>query len=218
MISAWLAVKWAMDAPAPFFVWALIGYPSSTAVPWTRCPLGQKRRMPEEGVILSAWLVPRVLAMRRGEVTSLVCQRMALGEPDASGRRTPVPIPDSEFTLSADTVVVAIGQGPNQVLIRNIGAVKLNRRGYIEVVEETGATNVPASTLVETSSPEQPQSLQLWGWKASRQSHRHLPTREAQADASDFEAAPAIACAEVADSSAKQQAATRAGLPRQVLT
>ncbi len=98
----------------------------------------------EEGVIFECLARPvRVLAGDKGEVTTIVCERMALGEPDASGRRSPIPIPDSEFALPADTVVVAIGQGPNQVLIRNIGAVKLNRKGYIQVNDETGATNVP---------------------------------------------------------------------------
>ena len=73
----------------------------------------------------------------------LVCQRMTLGDPDSSGRRSPIPIPDSEFTISTDTVVVAVGQGPNQVLLRNLQGVELTPRGYIAADGETGATNVP---------------------------------------------------------------------------
>jgi glutamate synthase (NADPH/NADH) small chain len=146
----------------------------------------------EEGVIFECLASPvRVLASEKGEVTSLVCQRMALGEPDASGRRTPVPIPDSEFTLSADTVVVAIGQGPNQVLIRNIGAVKLNRRGYIEVVEETGATNVPgfyAGGDIVTGAATVIAAMGA-GKRAAKAIDIYLQGK-AQADASGLEAAP----------------------------
>ncbi len=72
----------------------------------------------------------------------MVCQRMELGEPDKSGRRSPQPIPDSQFVLPADTVVVAVGQGPNPVLTRSAKALRLNKYGYIEVDPATGATSI----------------------------------------------------------------------------
>jgi glutamate synthase (NADPH/NADH) small chain len=98
----------------------------------------------EEGVVFECLASPvRVLAGDKGTVTGLVCRRMALGEPDSSGRCAPIPIPDSEFTIPTDTVVVAVGQGPNQVLLRNLQGVKLTPRGYIEADGQTGATNVP---------------------------------------------------------------------------
>ena len=98
----------------------------------------------EEGVIFECLASPvRILASDEGAVTGLVCQRMTLGDPDSSGRRSPIPIPDSEFTISTDTVVVAVGQGPNQVLLRNLQGVELTPRGYIAADGETGATNVP---------------------------------------------------------------------------
>ncbi|MPN39993.1 Glutamate synthase [NADPH] small chain [bioreactor metagenome] len=63
---------------------------------------------------------------------------MELGEPDASGRRRPVEIEGSEFTIEADTVIEAIGQGPNKVLLSAFPELKLNKRGYIEADPETG--------------------------------------------------------------------------------
>lgn len=98
----------------------------------------------EEGVTFECLANPvRILDGEKGEVVAVVCQRMELGEPDASGRRAPVPVPNSEFVIPADTVVVAVGQGPNPVLVRNAGSLKLNRKGYIEADEQTGATSIP---------------------------------------------------------------------------
>lgn len=68
---------------------------------------------------------------------------MELGEPDESGRRRPIPVPGSEFVVPADTVVVAIGQGPNPLLLETLPELKLNKRGYIEADEETGVTSIP---------------------------------------------------------------------------
>lgn len=71
------------------------------------------------------------------------CQRMELGEPDASGRRSPKPIPGSEFEIEADTVIEAIGQGPNRVLLNAWPELKKTKRGYIEADEtKDGATSV----------------------------------------------------------------------------
>jgi len=67
---------------------------------------------------------------------------MQLGQPDHSGRRTPVPVDGSEFELPADTVVIAVGQGPNPILTRSTKALNLNKYGYIQVDPETCATNV----------------------------------------------------------------------------
>jgi glutamate synthase (NADPH/NADH) small chain len=67
---------------------------------------------------------------------------MRLGEPDASGRRSPVPIPDSDFTLPCDVVVVAIGTRANPLLTATCPELKLNKRGNIDV-DENGMTNLP---------------------------------------------------------------------------
>jgi glutamate synthase (NADPH/NADH) small chain len=68
---------------------------------------------------------------------------MELGEPDASGRRRPIPVEGGDFFLDADTAIEAIGQGANRVLLSAFPELKLNKWGYIEADERTGATSVP---------------------------------------------------------------------------
>lgn len=98
----------------------------------------------EEGVIFHLLTAPvEILGNEEGEVRAMVCQRMELGEADASGRRRPVPVAGSEFELPIDTVVVAIGQGPNPILLQNTDGLKLNERGYIETDPETLMTSIP---------------------------------------------------------------------------
>ena len=75
-------------------------------------------------------------------VTGLKCVRMQLGEPDASGRARPVPIPASEFVIPCDIVVVAIGTRANPLLTSTCPELKLNKWGNI-IVDEKGMTNLP---------------------------------------------------------------------------
>jgi glutamate synthase (NADPH/NADH) small chain len=77
-----------------------------------------------------------------GKLSGVECVRMELGEPDASGRRRPVRVEGSEFFIGADTVIEAIGQGANRVLLSSFPELKLNRWGYIEAEPETGTTSV----------------------------------------------------------------------------
>jgi glutamate synthase (NADPH/NADH) small chain len=79
----------------------------------------------------------------RGWVKSLTCLRFELGEPDASGRRSPVAIPGSEFEIPMDTVVVAIGQGPNPMVTTSTPGLDLNKYGNIVVDPETQMTSKP---------------------------------------------------------------------------
>ncbi|HZK85421.1 MAG TPA: NADPH-dependent glutamate synthase [Desulfosporosinus sp.] len=79
----------------------------------------------------------------RGWVKSLTCLRYELGEPDASGRRSPIAIPGSEFEIPMDTVVVAIGQGPNPLVTTSTPGLVLNKRGNIVADEETLMTSKP---------------------------------------------------------------------------
>ncbi len=68
---------------------------------------------------------------------------MELGEPDASGRRRPIPVKDSNFTITCDMFIVAIGQEANRVLLDNFTELELNKwGGYIKADPETGATSV----------------------------------------------------------------------------
>jgi glutamate synthase (NADPH/NADH) small chain len=69
-------------------------------------------------------------------------QRMALGEPDASGRRSPVPIEGDVYELSIDAVIIAIGNGSNRIITRSTPGLDFNRRGNIIVSEETQQTNL----------------------------------------------------------------------------
>ena len=68
------------------------------------------------------------------------CIRMELGEPDASGRRSPVPIKDSEFVIDVDTVVVAVGTMANPIVPAATPGLETNRRGYIITKGESGET------------------------------------------------------------------------------
>ncbi|MCL2789015.1 MAG: NADPH-dependent glutamate synthase [Desulfobulbus sp.] len=75
-----------------------------------------------------------------GRLTSVTCERMTLGEPDASGRRRPVPLPGADFTMDCDLAIIAVGSGANPLLTSSEPAIKLNRRGNIDADPETGKT------------------------------------------------------------------------------
>ena len=84
-----------------------------------------------------------ILGDESGRVRGLECIRMALGEPDASGRRRPVPLPGSEFEIECDMVIPALGNKANPLLTSNSPAIKLNPWGNIVADRETGATSIP---------------------------------------------------------------------------
>ncbi len=69
------------------------------------------------------------------------CIRMELGEPDASGRRSPVPIKGSEFVIDVDTVVVAVGTMANPIVPATTPGLETNKRGYIITKDESGHTS-----------------------------------------------------------------------------
>ncbi len=77
---------------------------------------------------------------KNGFVTAIKCIKMELGEPDEKGRRRPVPIKDSEFTLDVDTVIMSIGTSPNPLIKSTTEGLEVNRRGGI-VVNEDGLTS-----------------------------------------------------------------------------
>lgn len=98
----------------------------------------------EEGIIFNLLTNPvRIIGNDDGAVTGMECLRMELGEPDESGRRRPVPIKGSEYIFDADIVIVAVGTGANPLLTKSTPGLKLNKWGYVEVDEETGATSLP---------------------------------------------------------------------------
>ncbi len=97
----------------------------------------------EEGVTLKMLTDPIAFGgNEKGMVRSMSCLRMELGEPDASGRRKPIPIDGSEFTIETDQIIVAIGAGANPLLTKTTGGLSLNRWGYIEA-DTSGRTSRP---------------------------------------------------------------------------
>lgn len=98
----------------------------------------------EEGVEFHLLTSPvRIYGNDQGVVTGMTCQRYELGEPDASGRRRPIAIPGSEYDMEIDTVVIAIGQGPNPLVLNTTPGLELTRWGTIAAEEATGATSRP---------------------------------------------------------------------------
>lgn len=98
----------------------------------------------EEGVKLEILSQPLAfLDDGQGHLRGLSLQRMELGAPDASGRRSPVPISGAMFELETDLAVVSVGTGANPVLTAATPQLQLNRRGYIEANPETGETSIP---------------------------------------------------------------------------
>ncbi len=81
----------------------------------------------------------RILAGEDGFVTGIELQRQELGEPDAKGRRSPVPVPGSEWILDVDTVIIAIGTSPNPLIRNTTGGLTFTRKGGIEA-DEGGVT------------------------------------------------------------------------------
>ena len=96
----------------------------------------------EEGIIFHLLTNPtEILEDEKGWVKGMKCVRMELGEPDASGRRRPVVIPDSEFTLDVDTVIMALGTSPNPLISSTTEGLEINKWKCIVAEEENGATS-----------------------------------------------------------------------------
>ncbi len=97
--------------------------------------------MQEEGVEFQNLCNPvEILGDENGRVNGLKCIRMELGEPDESGRRRPVAVPDSEFVLDVDTVIMAIGTSPNPLISSTTEGLDTNRWGCLVVNEEMATT------------------------------------------------------------------------------
>ena len=96
----------------------------------------------EEGIEFRMLTNPvEVLGDENGWVRGLRCVRMELGEPDESGRRSPVAVAGSEFDIACDVVIMALGTSPNPLIASTTEGLETNRRGCIVADEETGATS-----------------------------------------------------------------------------
>ncbi len=95
-----------------------------------------------EGVILQYLAAPVEILGDGNRLTGMKCIKMELGEPDASGRRRPVPIEGSEYVIDAETIVPAISQGTDLSFLGEEHDFEINRWNTFEIDSETGATNV----------------------------------------------------------------------------
>ena len=96
----------------------------------------------EEGIIFHLLTNPtEILEDEKGWVKGMKCVRMELGEPDASGRRRPVVIPNSEFTLDVDTVIMALGTSPNPLISSTTAGLEINKWTCIVAEETNGQTS-----------------------------------------------------------------------------
>jgi glutamate synthase (NADPH) small chain len=83
------------------------------------------------------------LADKNGRVNAMRIQKMELGEPDSSGRRKPLPIEGSEYTIEVDLVIVSIGVSPNPLIPQSVSGLAMSRWGTIQVNESTMQSNIP---------------------------------------------------------------------------
>ncbi len=96
----------------------------------------------EEGVQFDLLCNPtQILVDENGWVKGIECIRMELGEPDASGRRSPVEVAGSEFVIDVDTVIMSLGTSPNPLISSTTKGLEINKRKCIVVEEATGATS-----------------------------------------------------------------------------
>jgi glutamate synthase (NADPH/NADH) small chain len=97
----------------------------------------------EEGLVCKFLAAPlRFIGDEKGWVKAMECQAMELGPPDASGRRRPIPVAGSEFTMETDTVIIAIGQTPNPIIQRTTEGLVVNPRHGTIIVDENGKTSL----------------------------------------------------------------------------
>ena len=94
-----------------------------------------------EGIKIDSLTLPKRFLSESGRLSGMECIGMTLGEPDASGRRRPIPVPGSEFTTPVDTVIAALGQVTQIEFLKELG-VSVNRNGTIAIDPRTGATDV----------------------------------------------------------------------------
>jgi len=93
-----------------------------------------------EGVKVETFVEPVKIDARNGHLADIKCIRNKPGDVDSSGRRKPVPIPDSEFTINLDTLIVAIGERPDSECLASMG-LELDKSGRVKVDVKTLCTN-----------------------------------------------------------------------------
>ena len=103
--------------------------------------LEEQHHAKEEGVEFKTLTNPvEIVADETGRVCGMKCVKMELGEPDASGRRRPIVVPDSEFMLDVDTVIMSLGTSPNPLIRSTTPGLETNRKGCLIVNEDAMTT------------------------------------------------------------------------------
>lgn len=130
----------------------------------------------EEGIELHELVAPVQLAGSEGRLTQVHCQRMRQGEPDAQGRRRPVPISGSEFDLPADVVLVAIGEAPDPSFLPEGTSVEVAAWGGLLINPQTLATGAPGVFAAGdiTYGPKTVIHAAAHGRQAARSIHAYL--------------------------------------------
>ena len=103
--------------------------------------LEEQHHAKEEGIEFKTLCNPTaIIGDENGRVCGMKCVRMELGEPDASGRRRPIEVPDSEFVLDVDTVIMSLGTSPNPLIRSTTPGLETNRKGCLIVDENVMTT------------------------------------------------------------------------------
>ena len=103
--------------------------------------LEEQHHAKEEGIEFKTLTNPvEIVADETGRVCGMKCVKMELGEPDASGRRRPIQVPDSEFMLDVDTVIMSLGTSPNPLIRSTTPGLETNRKGCLIVNEDAMTT------------------------------------------------------------------------------
>lgn len=96
----------------------------------------------DEGIIFKLLTNPIAFHGEEGFLSEVECMEMELGEPDESGRRSPVPVKGSEFKIAIDIAIIAVGTSSNPIIPSATPELELNKWGYIIAEDETGATSI----------------------------------------------------------------------------
>ncbi len=103
--------------------------------------LEEQHHAKEEGIVFMTLTNPtEILGSEDGRVNGMKCIKMELGEPDASGRRRPIPVEGSEFVLDVDTVIMSLGTSPNPLIRSTTPGLETNKKGCLVVNEECMTT------------------------------------------------------------------------------
>ncbi len=134
----------------------------------------------EEGIRFEFLTNPvEILSDDKGNVRAVKCIRMELGEPDASGRRSPVAIPGSEFEIPADTVIMSLGTSPNPLIASTTPGLKTTRRGGLETTDEVVTTHPGVFAGGDAVTGAATVILAMGaGRKAAAAIHRYITSRE----------------------------------------